>query len=217
MALALTTGEWISVSLAGLAFVALVVAASQLRLGIVALRRSSQPVVVVHEVRSEISARGGTMVYHVYLENHGLGAAFNVRFSVEVGGTKYSYTFGESVRGARQLVRIGGPVPTTGELRVEASWAAWGVYGAEGGEGPPPKAFWSRYENAFRETRQTTNPADPAEDLKIRRLRRRKLRRLEGEELRVRRKVEAKAGSRLVAELDELRCESEQEGSDESK
>jgi hypothetical protein len=202
MVLALTTGEWITVSLASLAFAALLVSASQLRLGIVALRRGWQPVIVVHEVSSDIAPRGDGMEFRVYLENHGLGAAFNVRFGIELAGVRYPYTFGESTRGARQLVPTGSRVPKEGELRLVASWAPYAV--GEGQAGAR-RAFWARFENAFGETWQTSNPVDPAADFEHpKRVRRRALRRLEEEELRHRVDVEAQAGGQLVAELDEV-------------
>jgi hypothetical protein len=98
----------------------------------------------VHFARSEIAARGDEMDFYVYLENVDAGSAFNVRFGVEVGGTRYPFALPGNVRGARQLVPAGGRVPASGELRVAASWAAWGVYGHEGGEGAPlrDRRFW---------------------------------------------------------------------------
>jgi hypothetical protein len=198
--LALTTGDWISLVLAFAAVASLVVATAALRQGNKALRRTSQPVVVVHEVSSDVSERGEGFEYRVHLRNHGVGAAFNVRFGVELAGASYPYTFGPSIeRGARQIVVPGEPLPATGELVIRTTWAP---YVADEGRVQPTRVFWARYENAFGETWETRNPHDPTSDLGIEPLKRRELRHREADEAKHRLELEKRLQDAGIEDVD---------------
>ncbi|MGH3013234.1 MAG: hypothetical protein ACRDMY_15560, partial [Gaiellaceae bacterium] len=154
--------DWTDFIVIGVALGALAVAALQFRLANHALRRTSQPVVVVHEVETRLELGHDRVGYRVYLENVGVGAAFNVRFGVVVGRTSYPYIFGDSEeRGARQLVKAGGRVPEEGDREIPVSWAPFALEGATADSG---RVYWARYENAFGETYETRNPTDPSLD-----------------------------------------------------
>lgn len=197
----MSTGDWISITVAVVALTALVVAAMQLRLAIVGLRRTSQPVVVVHEVRSAPDRSFGGAAYDVYLRNHGVGTAFNVRFGIEIGGERSRYPFSTTLqaegRGARQIVDAGARLPRTGELTLSAPFSI------PGQEEDTPRAFWARYENGFGETWETSNPHDPAADLGIERVRRRERRRTEQAESRGRLEIENQMDDAAIRYHDE--------------
>jgi hypothetical protein len=183
--------------------VSVIIATAALRQGREALRRTSQPVVLVHEVSSDIADRGEGIDYRVYLRNHGIGAALNVRFGVELVGARYPYTFGTGVeRGARQLVEAGGRVPEDGDLKVKTAWDPYIIGEGVAGE---TRVFWARFENAFGETWQTTNPHDPSGDTTFEHVRRRELRRRETEERERRLEIERQVqegDAALRADLD---------------
>jgi hypothetical protein len=199
--LALTAAEWISLVLAFAAVASLVVATAALRQGNKALRRTSQPLVVVHEVSSEVSARGEGFEYRVRLRNHGVAAAFNVRFGVKLAAASYPYTFGPSVeRGAREIVEPGDPLPATGELVIPTPWAP---YIAAEGQLQTSRVFWARYENAFGETWETRNPHDPTADLAIEALKPRELHRREADEAEYRIELERRLKDAGVTDADD--------------
>jgi hypothetical protein len=178
------------------AVLALTISAWQLRLAVRAQRRSSQPVVVVHEVSRDMVGTGG-MEFRVYLENHGVSPAFNARFGVELDGTPYPYSFGDDAsRGARQVVPPGARVPPQDEFELRASFAPYLLTQKGPGVGDR-RVFWARYENPFGETWETRNPADPTADLEIRRVHRWVARRREQKQLSRRRKDDAQFVKRI--------------------
>jgi hypothetical protein len=210
MPLALTLGGTLSVVLAAVAVLAFVLSAWQLRLAILNQLRSAQPVVIVHESSREIDA-DGYMEFRVHLENRGAHSAFNVRFGVELGGTRYAYGGDAASRGARQSVGPGELLPGPQQVfRLRASWAPYALARVEGIDSKP--VFWARYENPFGEVWETRNPADPYGDLKIKRLRRWQARRQERREHEQRRADEAEAEERLAADLAQMRREQEGTG-----
>jgi hypothetical protein len=153
------------------AVLALLLTAWQVRIAILGQQRAAQPVVVTHERRYDISNKG-ELEFAVWIENHGIAAAFNVRFGVELAGRRYPYALDDdSDRGARQVVGAGERVPPASEFTVRVPWTFY--KGAEPNESViPQRVFWTRYENPFGETWETLNPADPARDLQISRVRR---------------------------------------------
>lgn len=172
--LAFTTKEVLGGLAVLVPIVALIVAFSQFRLAIRGQLRSAQPVVVVNEA-SMWTIDGGGVQFHVFLTNHGVSSAFNVRFGVELDGRRYPYTYGEDQagRGARQVVPPNERVPANEaealpvRLSPEDVWTS-----AEAGVATSRRIFWAMYENPFGETWETLNPADPVGDLDIRRVRR---------------------------------------------
>jgi hypothetical protein len=153
--------------------VALIVAFSQFRLAIRGQIRTAQPVVVVNEASIWSIDRRGVQ-FHVFLTNHGVSTAFNVRFGVELNGRRFPYTYGEDQagRGARQVVPPSTRVPENEaeDLPVQLSAEDVWVTAEEGVVAR--RVLWATYENPFGETWETLNPADPTKDLEIQRVRR---------------------------------------------
>jgi hypothetical protein len=77
--LALTAREVLASLLLLVPVIGLIVAFSQFRLAIRGQLRSAQPVVVVNEASMWTIDHGGVQ-YHVFLKNHGVSTALNVRF-----------------------------------------------------------------------------------------------------------------------------------------
>lgn len=171
--------------IAGAAIGTLAVATWQLRRFVWSERRRTQPVVVVHEVRPRDLAndRRGGSVFTLRLTNEGTGTAFNVRFGVDLDGTRYVFGGAAGGIGARLVaIRQGGREPVDGSsygLRVP--WDPWLIC-RRGRDVDSRRVFWARYENAFGETWETRNPWNPHKRTQIRRVGRIRAWGLEGRE-----------------------------------
>jgi hypothetical protein len=165
-------------------------------------KRRVQPVVIVHEVgpREFVGEGRAETAWQVYLENHGAGAAFNVRFGVEFDGTPYPHAPRDSDRGYRSVVNVGQRVPVNGTFQLRAPLAPYGL--ARGGENVDARrVFWARYENSFGEDWETRNPGDPTADWAVRELSPHQVRKLEAAEAVARAHDEGLVRSRLRREL----------------
>jgi hypothetical protein len=146
------------------AVLALLLTAWQVRLAIIGQQRAAQPVVIAHEHGHDISNRG-ELEFMIWIENHGIAGAFNVRFGVELAGRRYPFGLDDdSDRGARQVVGPGDRLPPD-EGKALPLRVPWTFYkGAEPNESViPRRVFWARYENPFGETWETLTRRIPVE------------------------------------------------------
>ena len=159
-----------------------VVPAGVLLVGVVGLwisvaneRKRSQPIVIAHEWRAPAFVEDlGIWVAPAYVTNDGEGAAFNVRFGVELHGTRDSYRvrLEDPETGNRQrVVRRGERVPEVIAARILiTSLDVWGTTPRARDNPHPGRVYWARYENAQGKTWETRNPGDRSADLDIRRI-----------------------------------------------
>jgi hypothetical protein len=142
-------------------------------------RKRTQPIVIAHEhQRPHFVGTGWGWQAQAYLTNDGSGAAFNVRFGIELRGVRFAYRIeeGDDPRGNREsVVRANSRLPTgsTSTLAIPISalqfWSAAAL--KQDGKLHQSRAYWCRYKNAVGRTWETRNPWDRSADMQIRRVR----------------------------------------------
>lgn len=177
--------EWATVAGGGAGITAVVFALWQVYLSIANERRRIQPVVIAHEHQSRRPSGIGQATWFVlsYLTNEGQGAAYNVRFGVEIAGARWAYRLEDNdpdsgnrlpvvASGAREPKQEGKFL----EVRIP-SLALWSAAHPKGEKNFDPKRmYWCRYENAVGQTWEVINPGDRSADLVIKRIRSRRWR-----------------------------------------
>jgi hypothetical protein len=142
-------------------------------------RRRSQPVVIAHEHRSALpdKDRPAEWVAEAWISNAGGGAAYNVRFGIEMNGYRLPFRAdGTDGPAARQRVvasneRLPETVPSGAFTVFPIRIATTDIY-ALGKGADDARRWWCRYENAYGQTWETMNPHEAWGDMDIRRVRR---------------------------------------------
>lgn len=136
-------------------------------------RRRTKPIVIAHEERGRHLSKAQESSWFAvdsYVMNEGAGAAFNVRFGVELQGVRYAFWMSsEDPRGGnvQRVIRQGERRPDGGGSQIRIDEAT--TSGA--GDPDPTRVYWARYENSRGKTWETRNPADRSATLDIRRVR----------------------------------------------
>jgi hypothetical protein len=136
-------------------------------------RRRVRPVVIAHEHRNrtwEERLQSNDWDAEAWLTNESQAQAVNVRFGIELNGTRYPYKHEpKDQRGTRiNAVAPGAREPRQDVYRIAISpYFSW----APGGNPDPGRLYWCRYESLSGEVWETRNPAARDADFSISRIR----------------------------------------------
>jgi hypothetical protein len=183
---ALKAPEWIGIAAACVALLGVIVAILNVMVGAINERRRTQPIVIAHEMHARRFAENNPDYFAVgaYVTSEGDGPAFNVRFGVEFGRTRWfdiavRYPYKASTDdpdsgNVERVLRSGARRPsrgaTPGWLPILIPQVS--LVGSPGDREPDlSRVYWARYESARGQTWETRNPWQRSERLRIRRVR----------------------------------------------
>ncbi len=135
--------------------------------------RVNQPVVLLNEreppletVLEQKSALG-------YLTNDGRGSAFNVRFGIKIGRSRWAFKLEEDDPSSGNLQRVikeGARLPER-DAHTDTYPLNYPIELIFEKKGYERRKYWCRYQNAIGHTWETINPADRSKPFKIKRVR----------------------------------------------
>src|SRR5437016_1525700 len=149
-----------AISLAGLAVAVVALVARELHASFIE-RRRTQPVVIAHEERAPLfNGSYGGWVAKAYLTNEGGGAAFNVRFGIEMADVRYAFrleTNDPPEGNIQRVVGAGARIPTEDSVPILITSAemAGSVARSPGARLDAASRYWCTYENASGSTWET--------------------------------------------------------------